>query len=169
VFPSREKTFKLENCRDLYNKLRREVDRFNKDLTDPMVRADHAFNAVVTAWHLCDWVFADLTLMPELQDKLGIKTKADLQAAARKCRALHLCQQACNASKHWAVTMHNDPTVDTVVTIAPFDPSKDDVHAPIKFDVFFKDGDKFIKAEQVFEDAIQFWTDFIYKNQIAPD
>ena len=92
AFPAREKTFKVENCRDLYNKLEREIDRFKREQANPLFLADHAFNVVVTAWHLCDWVFADLT--PELKSKLQINTLSELQAQARKGRALHLCQQA---------------------------------------------------------------------------
>ena len=118
AFEAREKTFKLENCRDLCNKLQREIERFKKAATDPLDLADHAFNVVVTAWHMCDWVFADLT--PQLKSKLNINTKAALQAEARKCRALHLCEQAAIASKHWAVfAKYRDFNVDTIVAIAP--------------------------------------------------
>ena len=165
AFPSRPRTFKLENCRDLYNKLQREIDRFTGDRTNPLVLADHAFNVVVTAWHLCDWVFADLT--PELKSKLQIKTLADLQSQARKCRALHLCQQAANASKHWAVEQkYRDPNVDVIVAIAPVR-KPEDIHAPPKFEGYFKDGPDFIEAEKVFNEALNFWTQFIYQNEIA--
>jgi hypothetical protein len=43
AFPAREKTFKLDNCRDLYNKLAREINRFKHDQADQLALADHAF------------------------------------------------------------------------------------------------------------------------------
>jgi hypothetical protein len=168
AFPAREKTFKLENCRDLYNKLQREIDRFKKDLTDPLDRADHAFNVVITAWHLCDWVHAGLT--SELRSKLKIRSRKDMQAVARECRALHLCEQAATASKHWAVfEEYRDPKVSTIVAIAPARKLPDDIYRPPKFDILFKDGDKLIEAETVFDEALDFWTQFIYQNKICAD
>ncbi len=165
AFPAREKTFKLENCRDLYNKLEREIDRFKQEQTNPLFLSDHAFNTVVTAWHLCDWVAADLT--PEQKIGLKINSRQDMQAIARQCRALHLCEQAATASKHWAVfEKYRDPNVDTILGIAPFTVD-DDPHAPLKFVAFFKDGSNFIEAEKVFDDAQTFWSSFIYGNQIA--
>lgn len=89
-----------------------------------MVRADHAFNVVITAWHQCDWGFANLTSAQRA--KLCINSRQDMQTIARKCRALHLCEQAATASKHWAVfDKYRDPKVSTIIAIAPFNPSDD--------------------------------------------
>jgi hypothetical protein len=52
ALPGREKTFALENCRDLLRKLEREIDRFVAAHTDVEARNDLAFNIVVTVWHL---------------------------------------------------------------------------------------------------------------------
>ena len=38
-------------------KFEREIERFTAARDDVEARIDHAFNIVVTAWHLCDWVF----------------------------------------------------------------------------------------------------------------
>jgi hypothetical protein len=165
MFPSRPQTFKLENCLDLHHKLQREIDRFRQGSSSPLELADHAFNVVVTAWHLCDWVFADLT--EEQKSKLQIQTLGDLQSHARKCRALHLCQHAANASKHWAVEQkYHDSKVDTIVAIAPAR-KPEHIHTPPKFEVWFKDGSDFIEAERVFDEAFGFWTQLIYQNGIA--
>jgi hypothetical protein len=53
ALPGRDKTFALENCRDLLRKLEREIERFTAARDDVEGRIDHAFNIVVTAWHLC--------------------------------------------------------------------------------------------------------------------
>jgi hypothetical protein len=70
--PGREQTFALENCRDLLSKLEREIERYRAIRTEKVAAAadltDLAFNIAVTAWHLCDWVFADMN--DEQQEKL---------------------------------------------------------------------------------------------------
>src|SRR5204863_5729529 len=108
---SRDQTFAYENCRDLVQKLDREIDRYREvagsDLHEPgdaLLKLvdqlkDNAFNASVTAWQLCDWVFNDLPI--EQRRKLGFKELVDLQNhVTKQCRALHLCRQAATASKH---------------------------------------------------------------------
>jgi hypothetical protein len=40
---------------------------------------DSAFNASVTAWHLCDWEFNDLKKDDEQRQKLGFKNLGVLQ------------------------------------------------------------------------------------------
>jgi hypothetical protein len=109
----------------------------------------------VTAWHLGDWVFNDLS--PEQRQRFGFTKTAELFEHVRtECRALHLCRHAATASKHWEVTKHPDPNVQIVV-------SADDGG----WGIDFVDGDKKIPADQIFEEALGFWTKFIYANRIA--
>src|SRR5713101_5536257 len=119
--PGREQTFAYESCRDLLDKLEREIDRYRTSVRDDAgveELKDIAFNAAVTAWHLSDWVFNDLT--PAQRRKLGFNKPSDLQKYAREnCRALYLCRYAATASKHWAVDSHRDPNVQVVVTADP--------------------------------------------------
>jgi hypothetical protein len=163
ALPSRDQTFAYENCRDLVEKLDREIDRYSEvagtDDTGANVLTlvhqlmDSAFNASVTAWHICDWVFNDLPL--EQRKKLGFKKRSDLQRHARtQCRALHLCQHAANASKHWQVTDYPDPTVQVIVT-------GDEGWA-----IYFVDKGKKLPAAQVFTAARDFWDQFIRENHI---
>jgi hypothetical protein len=164
---SRHQTFALESCRDLLEKLHRELDRYREvtgrdeedatallDLVDRL--KDSAFNAAVTAWHLGDWVFNDMT--PEQREAFGFTKVRDLQDYVRgKCRALHLCRYAATASKHWEVSSHPDPSVKVIVECDDND----------GWAAHFFDDEKKIRAEQVFGEAIGFWTEFIYQNRIA--
>jgi len=53
-------TFGLNNCRDLCEKLNRELFRLNTEIErghDREAIADHAVNFAVTAWHLIDWIW----------------------------------------------------------------------------------------------------------------
>jgi hypothetical protein len=161
ALPSRKQTFAYENCRDLLEKLDREIDRYRSvvgredaSVDDVDLLKDAAFNASVTAWHLGDWVFNDMTDVH--RSTFGFNKPADLQDHARaNCRALHLCRYAATASKHWEVTNHPDPTIQIVVT------------GETGWTIYFIDSGKRIAAEQVFDEALHFWTGFIYQNQIA--
>lgn len=158
--------FAYENCRDLVEKLDREIDRYrevagNDQMLEPDALLklvdqlkDSAFNASVTAWHLGDWVFNDLTV--EQREILGFQKLSDLQTYAREhCRALYLCRYAATASKHWVVDKHADPTIQTIVT------------GETGWTIYFVDSGKKIPADQVFIAARDFWTGFIRDNNIA--
>ena len=111
--PNRQQTF-YENCRDLLEKLDREIDRYRsivgRDGHNVVEKLkDIAFNASVTAWQLGDWVFNDMTA--EQRKRFGFK---DIEALRKTtCRALYLCRHAATASKHWEVTQYHDPDVQT--------------------------------------------------------
>ncbi len=165
ALPSRKQTFAYENCRDLVEKLHREIERYcavagsqlsesGEDLLRLVDQLkDSAFNASVTAWHLSDWVFNDLPA--EQRQKLGFEKVADLQNYVRsQCRELHLCRQAATASKHWIVDKYADPSVQTVVT------------AETGWTIYFVDNDKKTPVDQVFIAARDYWTGFIRDNGI---
>src|SRR5947209_4344327 len=97
--PGRDKTFAFESCRDVLDKLDREIDRYRKvNGKDIEAMKDLAFNISVTAWHLCDWVYGDLTAAQ--RHTLKIEKLTDLQKIALENRELYLCRQAAIASKH---------------------------------------------------------------------
>jgi hypothetical protein len=163
ALPSRDQTFAYENCRDLVEKLHREIGRYGEvngseifEMGDDLLRVvdqlkDSAFNASVTAWHLCDWVFNELPVAQ--RQMLGFKDLRDLQAHVMgQCRPLHLCRQAATASKHWIVEVRADPGVRTVVT------------GETGWTIYFVDMGKKIPADQVFIAARDFWYGFINEN-----
>jgi hypothetical protein len=165
AIPSRKQTYGYTDCRDLVEKLDREIDRYSavagKHAADEeeMVNivfqlTDSAFNASVTAEQLADWVFNDMT---EVQrSKFGFKELADMQKLVReKCRALYLIRHAATASKHWIVSKHADPTVEVFVT------------GEGGWNAYFMDDGIKKDAYVVFCDAREFWYHFINDNQIA--
>jgi hypothetical protein len=153
--PGRDKTFALENCRDLLNKLEREVDRLRaaRAHNDITTMIDTAFNAAVTAWHLCDWVFGDMTI--EQREKLKVRDLSEFQEMARREYALHVCRQIATASKHWEISNHADAAVGVSVT------------ASSEWGLYIIDGDKRYDAVQLFDETYTFWTQLIYQNAIA--
>jgi hypothetical protein len=166
VLPSRKQTFAFADCRELLEKLDREIDRYQEvagrkerepaalvKLVDQL--KDSAFNASVTAWHLCDWVFNDMT--PDKRQELGFKDLHDLQDYVRKhCRALHLCRQAATASKHWTVNQHHDPNVHVLVTC----------YNNVGWIIYFVHNGEKLGADQVFREALTFWTEFTFQHEI---
>ena len=167
ALPSRPQTFAYENCRELLMKLEREIERYLSvagsqeddqskvmDVVDTL--KDAAFNASVTAWHLADWVFHDLT--PEQRKQLNLNRKSDLQERARQCPALRLCELACAASKHWVVSNENIQD-DDVEIIVSGDPG---------WMVYFREKGQEIPAQLIFEQAFAFWNEFIRQNEVAP-
>jgi hypothetical protein len=163
ALPSRDQTFAFEHSRDLLDKLVREIGRYrevdgNDEVLEPAETLtlvdqlkDSAFNAAVTAWHLCDWVFNDLP--PARRQKLELTELPALQNFARtECRALHLCRQAATASKHWHVRNYPDPTVRIVVT------------GETGWTIYFVDGEIKIAAVEVFQSAYDFWKRFVREN-----
>lgn len=117
-----KQTFDLHSCRDMLNKLEREMKRLReaKKRTDV---ADHAFNAAMTAWQLTDWVARDLWIerkRPRSQDTPPDMTrdlpvdgddpkqmaKALKKYVKEKCPELAICQTFANASKHATPVKH---------------------------------------------------------------
>jgi hypothetical protein len=75
----------------------------------------------VTAWHLADWTWkaASVEQRVHILECLNIKSSGHdekdfgkFQAAVRdRSRAIHICQQVANGSKHMTITHHPDPDV----------------------------------------------------------
>jgi hypothetical protein len=152
----RDRTFAFQNCRDMMDKLKREIERYARvDGQDVEAMKDLAFNIAVTGWHLCDWVFMDLT--PAQRDALDIHSLAQMQERALTCRALHVFRQVATASKHWEISRRPDPAVTVVVAAVP------------DWRIWFEDDQGRLSAALAFDLALYFWTEFIYGHGICRD
>jgi hypothetical protein len=148
--------FSFENSIDLVWKLYWEIERLNHATPHDIIDMKcFAFNAAVTAWHLTDWVFEDMT--EEQRYKRSISKLDDLQKLVRKeCRALHLCRQIATASKHRSVRFHYDPDVATSVELdaTPIDQWP-------KWRLVILDSGNSYPAIDVFEEARMYWYQFL--------
>jgi hypothetical protein len=174
ALPGRDKTFAFENCRDLLRKLEREIERFREaqDQDDVELLKDLAFNISVTAWHLCDWTFADLTSLQRQQ--LNLNTLEALKQHALLCRDIHLCRQAATASKHWEISSHPDPNVSVIVTANSTLATRASHPALLianqsRWTIYFVDDQDVRAATDVFDGALAYWTQMIYPNGIAAE
>lgn len=187
--PSREKTFGLNNCRDLLRKLEWEIDNYEKTPPQDLESLSfHAFNAAVTAWHIVDWVWADMTeeQRQSVARAWGITlsqttSKSINQFAGtvrQKNRAINLCREIAIASKHVVNERNPDPAVNTtasattatVVTIggdAVVTSDGSEVVTTPTWALKVIDGGNTRPVLAVFKEALDYWTKFIDERGIA--
>lgn len=116
----------------MLTKLHWELDQLRKSLTEKPEHIGYthapsycAFNFAVTAWHLADWTWkaASIEQRAHILECLNIESSGSdnknfnknfgkFQTAVRDgSRAIHICQQVANGSKHMTITRHPDPDV----------------------------------------------------------
>lgn len=91
--------YDLRDYRDLFAKLKREADRFDRD-----PNGDNLFNTMVTAWSLADWILKDITPTPSMVPDLLLltgKVRHDGRRDPSKMDPMmQICQDVADASKH---------------------------------------------------------------------
>jgi hypothetical protein len=188
-------TFDLQGCRDMLDKLVRELQRMGRATEDRASLGDHAVNFALTAWHLVDWVWAeirkDYPLRLKLAKEVGCAPAAfDRDQFAlwclRSCPDLEACQVIATATKH--VRCDQEAAGEIVARVssganmtfllgesrlgvgvmAPAPPPERCWVAKVEI------GDRVEYAAPTFERVVGFWTQFIYGNKVdrfnvAPD
>ncbi len=119
-------TYGLENSRDVLKKLEWEQHGLKAaSEQEPKELFYRAFNAAVTAWHLAEWVWRDMTRDQRQQletdwDK-PLNVNDDNGGAFRHeliqiNREIAICREIATASKHVEVSRNRDTTIDTVAS-----------------------------------------------------
>jgi hypothetical protein len=160
-------TFGFENCVDLYWKLYWEIACLQHVSPHNIIDMKcFALNAAITAWHLTEWVFIDMT--PVQRERHRIRSLIEFQNFARKhCRALHLCRQIATASKHRTVTLHADRGVTTDFGLTPLSQSEEQFGT--NWEIVIKDGAATLLAINVLEEARSYWYRFISDLELGID
>ena len=153
---SNVQTFHLWGPRDYFRKLEWEVAELAKTpKRDVFVLGYRAINCATTAWHMCDWVFAECERDADVRSRLAniahreIATLGDVQVWARTERPLAICRIIATAGKHFEVTRHPDPTVKATFKI-------EDDGLP-GGELMIYDGDDVHRPHDVFVRALLFW------------
>lgn len=89
-------TYSFEKARNLFDKMSREASVLEED-----VSGDKAFNFVVTAYHLKDWIEKDSSVPQAARDDLR---------TIRADRHFQICRDLANASKHMVITRYQPST-----------------------------------------------------------
>ena len=149
-------------------KLRWELNNlFCRQRYDIAVCSYHAFNCAVTAWHVTDWLWQDISSSLELKTKMQEKnmnswTKCEeFQHYVREnCRALRLCYQIATGSKHCLMERKPDSTISAVIS----DGEGYDYGNPI-----IVEGDTHHMADKVFHEALSWFEVFLRDWNIFPE
>ena len=111
--------FRMRSAHDIFRKLYREKQRFEKAGSDNEGRknqVDAAVNFAITAWHMTDWVW--LRQEHELCECFGVKNLREFQDEMRQqCPELAVCDVIANAAKHGGAAhkRQDRPDVETVL------------------------------------------------------
>ena len=89
-------SFNLRSANDLLAKSQRELERFkasiSTDASDLENQSDHAFNFVITAWHLTDWAWREYS--SKEGEAFGCKSFPEFHSKVRKeSEALQICYE----------------------------------------------------------------------------
>ena len=114
----RDTTFDLVSCRDMLSKLDREISRACSAVLREEI-ADHCTNAAWTAWHLAEWVWADIkddeALKAELAREAGVRGRRfkysdfiDFVQSKGQCPELAYMEIIAVSSKHVGAGPHDD-------------------------------------------------------------
>ena len=182
-------TYGLETFRDLLEKLEWEQCGLKaaseQKPTDPTELYFRAFNTAMTAWHLADWVWSDMT--PAQRQQLETDWKVRLQVDSndggafrgelRKVnRELAICREIATASKHVEITNSRDEIIDTVASaktsiVHNSDGEQIQINGQFvlvtKWKLKVQDGDKKRDFIQIVDQAIKFWIAFIDERGIG--
>jgi hypothetical protein len=180
------KVFDLRSCRDLLGKLERELLRMEYSL-DRFDRADHAANFAIWAWRLTDWVYAEMIGRAPLRKRLAEACDTTVDAVdlhrfqhflqgPRGCPGLACCRAIALAAEN--VGSDNDQSApDEVVASAVIitlhsaatgrRPSVELTRWQASQWLLRAGGShEAVPDVELFQDVLQFWTDFIYDNHI---
>jgi len=162
----------LQSAHDLLRKLRwemRQMDQIKSEDEVDEVGAYQAFNAAVTARHVCDWVWE--TASPELRERFKADTpepsaKGVRQLAAlmsTECRELHICRQLATGAKHFTVERFDDPGISAnlITAISVFESEDGSSRAfATRKAVFVNDGRQLYSDVGLFSRALNYWESF---------
>lgn len=119
--------FGLRNSRDLYNKLIWEIEQLINCPPGPDSPVSYlAFNCAVTAWHIADWAWYDLTDKQKADLKQGARD-LDLSNQAhferlirRKSEDLRICYVIAQRVKHHTLRPKvDDHAIRVSISVAP--------------------------------------------------
>ena len=115
--------FRMRSVHDIFRKLGREKQRFEKAGSDNEGRKDQvdaAVNFAITAWHMTDWIWHRRE--HELRECLGVKCLRKFQDELRRqCPELAVCDVIANAAKHGGTAHKREdrPEIETVLIADP--------------------------------------------------
>jgi hypothetical protein len=181
------KVFDLKSCRDLLGKLERELVRLEYSL-DRCDRADHAANFAIWAWRLTDWVYAQIAARAPLRKRFAEACDTSVDAldlrgfrrylqGPQGCPGLACCRAIATAAKDAESGDDQPPPDETPASavIIVLHPAASGGRPTVELAewqasqwlLWAGDDGEAVPDVELFQDVLQFWTDFIHANHIA--
>lgn len=167
-FPKRpSQSFNIGEASHLLRKLTSEIHQFTKSSSSSTLSGYHALNIAMTAWHMVDWVNADMDAhQREIATQLfgrPISNQKNLAVAVTNtCEALRICQVIATAGKHVEVKCRPEPLLATRFKLIRPEPCEAKLPGEglTCIWVIKRDGKEYL-AEEVFKEAHRFWEDLL--------
>ena len=124
--------------------------------------ARHALNAIITAYHLHEWVWGECRDRAELVKKWGLKANGDAKDfevyLSRFCPALDDARKIANGTKHFGLNK-----IDTGAHHGRFQRSAFSDAFDVSYLWIERDGDQ-QRAEDFIKELAEFWLKFFDEN-----
>jgi hypothetical protein len=167
-FPKRaSQSFNIGDASQLLRKLTIEIHQFTESSFSSTLSGYLALNIAMTAWHMVDWVSADMNTVQrkEATRYLGrpISNNVDLAVAVTSaCEALRICQVIATAGKHVEVKRRPDPSLATKFKLVKPSPNKARLPGEgLSYIWVIKRNGKEYLAEEIFKEAHRFWENLL--------
>ena len=164
--------FDFKNCRDLVEKLNRELLRFESAI-ERENQADHAINFSMTAWHLIDWTFSagrggSLTFnLSDGTEPSWTTLREYRRYMFSRCSDLRLMDVIANTGKHRMIKRQPtrpelSVTASSIATMADWGRLSDISRLNQQFIWKIVDGEDRRTWKNVFSGVSAFWHAFVY-------
>lgn len=150
------KTFSLRGPRDLLAKLRWDIEQLQMILSETVGYHYQAMNCAVTAWQMCDWVYADIRESKKAEFPRERQFRDHIKAESNWLR---ICRELADASKHRKLTDSPEPDIGTPY-IDVFVTKSGEIVTQMQV----YDGTEIYSAEQVMWGAYYFWEEYLDKH-----
>jgi hypothetical protein len=157
---SHNASFGITTAKQFLEKLHKEQNDFIRSLC---LSARHALNAIITAYHLHEWVWGECEKRDDLHNAWGANSlEAFKKYVAAQCPALEDARNVTNGTKHF-----EKKPIETGRHEGTFQPGAFQDNA---FDVSYlwiDRGDKQQRAEDFIDELVKFWDQFFAKYEIG--
>jgi hypothetical protein len=179
--------FGLDNPQHIYTKMIVELMSFqdassvwtkNEPYPEPLFIA---YNLAVSIWHMTDWLWmSSITARQKLAKLYSIthnETRSGIDkglerfqdAVAGKCRALYVCREIANASKHMR-RKKSDPNIQALVEWHPVvEPAGHAQKGDLVMSLSISDNGKKQGADYFFIEAIGYWEKLLMQEKLLSE
>ncbi|MFT3846420.1 MAG: hypothetical protein QM725_15290 [Lacibacter sp.] len=157
-------SFDIKSTKDFYNKLLEEYEDFQNNKTSTRI----ALNCAMTAWHLTEWVYHELSQKINNAPKsisLSKKEIKDFQDELKKqCLSLQIVNDLTDGTKHCLLS-RNATIKETEFYVGEFSDEFSREFNTDSLNIFLNDGRE-LNFETEINTVIAFWEEYLKEKQL---